>query len=134
MAKKYNVKRRPLMTGGEFTEELRPRRRRRDRKSFRQVADAHWKGEALPADEDPFFVPPKVRNLPMPQPPAKPPFVTDNVPSEAREMEQATERRADGKRPCVRCGKLRAAGKHPVCKTCAAKARSKRKKVSKDDE
>jgi hypothetical protein len=130
MAKKYNVKRRPLMTGGKLTEELRPRNRRKDPASFRKLAEAHWKGETV-TDEDPFFVPPKkVRSLPMPEAPKtqRPQFVTDTVPSGKREMAQFTERRETGTRPCIRCGRPLAKAAHPVCKPCAAKARGKRKK------
>jgi hypothetical protein len=97
-------------------------------------ADAWWRGDKEGSTAVPH-VAPEIRGMPeyeVPQEPkpGPPQFRTNNVPSEARELEHKTEIRKRGLKQCKRCERLIEKKAHPICKKCRKPTKRKAKDES----
>ena len=135
MDKKHSVKRRPLMTGGRLTEELRPRNESKPRGKYRVLAEA----QAERADEfwatgiartDVPLVVKKPRELKLVEPVKEPEDLKlgQGEDSGKRGFDYKHVERCMTKAICVRCmkPKRKSRKKHPLCATCLRELKNRR--------
>jgi hypothetical protein len=140
---RHSVKRRPVMTGGKMTEELRPRNERKPRGKWKLLdearkerADEYWKTGKVTTP--PPILSRKVKHLTLieSKPESEPePVVLDGIGPDSfkRGLDFRKVERAMVKGLCVRCEKPKRKNrkKHPLCAQCLRELRNRRQPLEK---
>lgn len=133
--KRHSVKRRPLMTGGRLTEELRPRNESKPRGKYRVLAEAQadradefWRTGIASTDVPLVVKKPRHLKLVESKPEPEELRLGEGPDSGKRGFDYQAVERAMTKGKCVRCLKMKRKSrkKHPLCATCLRELRNRR--------